>query len=357
MRNHCAVFLATALLLGGAPCFAGSPSAGKSKEYHEAAKAFDAGNLDKAKTLFVALFEKTKAYDVATSLGQLEIERESYRSAAEYLEFGLRNSPPANGAKDEKILAGIRELLAKAKMHVSTLKIKTDTGTEITLDGKVVGVTPLEADIYVEPGEHKLSASHPTNGKAEQVANVQAGEERTVMMGLSKDTNSDPPQLPYTAADLDRPQPQPKSQDSSPISSSAQISNDEIQTKTIVLVLGGVVTLAAAGTATYFGLKARSAKNDAGGFTSNLEDKYGNNACVAPEGTAATLCTNLDDKRNEQHNAGRAANISFAVAGAAAVATGLTYLLWPQSKASTSAFVVVPIAAPNAGGFSLQGDF
>ncbi|MGC4068855.1 MAG: hypothetical protein QM784_30265 [Polyangiaceae bacterium] len=104
-------------------------------------------------------------------------------------------------------------------------------------------------------------------------------------------------------------------------------------------------------------MKSRAAGSDADDLQARVRDEYGKNGCAAADNSALSLCSNLRDKNDQGRDAGRLANISFAVAGVSAVATGLTYLLWPRTKASAAAFVVAPVAAPHAGGFSLQGKF
>jgi hypothetical protein len=153
-----------------------------------------------------------------------------------------------------------------------------------------------------------------------------------------------------TPADLDKPS---KIATNSPPPLETK---SRIEGKTIALVAVGAVTLIAVGTATYFGLKERSARNDADSLAAQVEEKYGKYGCVNV-GAASSLCANLADKSNDKRDAGRIANASFAVAGVAAAATVLTYALWPRSKTPTSAFVMVPIVSPSAGGLSFQGDF
>jgi hypothetical protein len=130
-----------------------------------------------------------------------------------------------------------------------------------------------------------------------------------------------------------------------------------IEGRTIALIAGGAVTLIAAGSATYFGLKARSAKNDTEALVAQGHQEFGLHACVQSGGATAELCNRIAKKNNDRLDAARAANISFAITGVAAVGTGVTYLLWPRVKTPTSAFVIIPAISPSASGLGIQGDF
>ncbi|MGC4068863.1 MAG: hypothetical protein QM784_30310 [Polyangiaceae bacterium] len=130
-----------------------------------------------------------------------------------------------------------------------------------------------------------------------------------------------------------------------------------MEAKTIVLIVGGAVTVAAAGMGTYFGLKARAAREDADDLVAQAHKEFGMNACAPSGGASDEFCNRISDKNHDRRDAARIANISFAVSGVAAVATGVTYLLWPRAKSSSSTALLVPIVAPHVGGISFQGGF
>lgn len=349
-KPEVALFLA-ALLLSSSTCFAAPPtSAAKTREYHEAYAAYNANDAAKAYRILTALVAQNPAYDAVGLLGQTELMLQKYRDAAEHITYAIRNTPPG---KAEGALPLLKEDLATAKTHVATLRVTVDQpDAEISVDRKVVGNSPIDFELFAEPGQRTVEAVHMSLGVAKSTIDVKAGEERNVTLKLGPVNGAaEPAPLKYKPEDLDKPSaisinPPPPVED-----------RHGMEPKTIVLVVGGAVTLVAAGTATYFGLKARSAKSEAEDFASKVEDKYGNNGCVTADGAASDLCTGIADSRNDQRDAGRIANISFAITGVAAIATGLTYLLWPRSKAPTSGFIVVPHASPTNCGLNLQGDF
>lgn len=354
MRNlKSAFFTALLSVLAVSPLVFAAPlssARNDSQEFKDAVHALKMDDRAKAYRLFTELWAKAPSFDIAVLLGQTELFLEKYRDSAEHLSLAVRDFPPTEPPKK---LEGIKVALEKARAKVGALKVTVEAvGTEVTIDGKSIGQTPFDIETYVEPGSHVVKAAHPTFGTAEQTIISKAGEQTAVDLTLAKATSADQPgKLPYDSTALDDPR-------STKVTEPPKVEpRSGIETKTIVLVGGSALTLLAVGTGTYFGISSRSARKDAEGLASQIEEKYGDNGCATADGAASSLCSSIVAKGNDKHDAGRIANISFAVAGVAAVATGLTYLLWPRSKTPTSAFVMVPIATPNSGGLSLQGDF
>jgi hypothetical protein len=292
------------------------------------------------------------AFDAESFLGQTELSLGKYRDAAEHVTFAIENLP---ASKAEEMLPLLKEDLAEAKAHITTLRITVDQpDADVALDGRILAKSSLDTDLFVDPGKHTITATHAELGSTESAIDTKAGEESKIALQLVK-----PPPVPVetppapelkTPADLDKPS---KIETNSP---PVVEPHHGIEGKTIVLIAGGAVTLIAAGTATVFGLKERSARNDADSLAAQVETQYGKYGCVT-SGAASSLCASLADKSNDKRHAGRIANASFAVAGVTAAATVIIYALWPRAKTPTSAFVMVPILSPSAGGLGIQGDF
>lgn len=337
-----------------------SSARNESKEFKAALHALKVDDRATAYRLFTQLWLTSPSFDVAVLLGQTEMLMEKYRDAAEHFSLAVRDMPSSEPAKAQE---GVRTAFAKAKAKVGALKITVDeSDAEVTIDAKLISKSSLELDAYVEPGTHVVRALHATLGAVEQTCEIKAGEQQSVDLKLSKPTSNaqstQPAQLPFTSAHLDQPAPVKATEPPKPPPEPpAREHGRGPEARTIILISGVAITVLAAGTATYFGLKSHSLGTDAGSMGKQVESSYGKNGCATPMGATSSLCSDFRAKRNDQHDTGRAANISFAVAGVAAVATGLTYVLWPRSKTPTSAFVVAPVAAPNAGGLMLQGNF
>ena len=356
MRKFDILVLLAATMLCGVPCLAATPvSAAKTKEFHEAYAAFTANDPTKAYEILAALVAQTPAYDAIGLLGQTELSLGMYRDAAEHLTFAINNTPSGKAADALPVL---KDDLIETKTQIATLRVTVDQpDADVAIDGKVVGKSPLNTEVFVDPGKHTIKAKHPTLGSAEASIDTKKGEDSAIALKLAQLSAANTPEalpvpaLKYTPADLDKPSNMATS------SPPAVEPHRGIEGRTIVLIAGGAVTLIAAGSATYFGLKSRSLGKDAESRSANIGSSYGNNSCVSPTGGASNACADLRNKRNDQRDAGRNANISSAAAGVAAVATGLTYMLWPRSKGSRTALVMAPTVAPGTGGLILQGNF
>ena len=322
----------------------------ETQQFKDALAALKKDDRVKAYLGFRELWKAAPSFDVAVLLGQTELLIEKYRDAAEHLALAVRDMPATEPQKSQD---AIRAALDQAKRRVATLQINVDQpGAEILLDGRTVGKSPLEVDTFVEPGVHTIVVKHPTSGRGEMRVDVRANEERPVTFALLQPTEY-PPTVPTKADPANAPPASAITINPPP----AIERRDGVEARTIVLIAGGAVTLLAGGTATYFGLKARSAGKDAEDFGLQIDERFGKTGCSSANSAASSLCAKVVDKNDQRFDFARIANISFAVAGVAAVATGLTYLLWPRSRTPTSAFVVVPIVGPHAGVLSLQGDF
>jgi hypothetical protein len=346
-----------ALAFSATPCLAGpSDSVAKTAEFKEAIAFYEADDAPKAYQLLSKMFASNPTYDVATVLGQVEEKLGKYRDAAEHYEFGIRFAPVGKSEKIDKGIGRTKELLAVVKKRIVTLKVSVEPGAEITLDGKVMGTSPLPADLFVEPGEHFIRASHPTNGAAEQKTSAQAGEERTVSLVLWKELNEKPATLRNPPAELGRPQQKPN--ETGAISSSGQVSPSGLETKKIVLIVGGAVTLAAAGTATFFGIRAMSARSDADSLLDQAKADFGKDPCSSSAGKDSPICNRVKSKLDSRSTAASVFNVMLPVAGVAAVATGLVYVFWPDKKSNSAKnMTLIPIAQPQLSGLVLQGKF
>jgi hypothetical protein len=278
-----------------------------------------------------------------------------YRDAAEHLTFAIQNTP-AGKARDA--VPVLTQDLIEAKRHVTALNITVDQpDAEVTVDGKLVGRSPLDTDVFVDPGKHTVKATHATLGSADSTVDAKMAQQSTIALQLAlpppaSTAEASPPPLKYTPSDLDKPSSAPAPANPPPTVEPKH----GIEDRTIVLIAGGAVTLLAAGTGTYLGFKSRAASSDIDSLVTQAKAKYGDYGC-ANAGAGSSLCTSLAEKNNDKRDAARLANFSFAVAGVAAVATVVTYALWPKPKTPSSAFVLVPTVSPSTGGLSLQGDF
>jgi tetratricopeptide (TPR) repeat protein len=353
MRKLSAITLFTIAILGTSICYAGSTTrASKTKEYHEAFAAFESDHLDKAYKILVPLVEKIPAFDAIGLLGQTELALGKYREAAEHLSLAIRNTPQDKAAEALPIF---KQDLETAKARVVTLRIVVDKpDAEITIDNKVINKSPVDYEIYVEPGSRTILATHPTDGSAKSVIDVAAGESRVINLTIGKaDDNKAIAPLKYKPSDLDKPSKFEVNQP--PVNER----HSGIETKTIVLIAGGAVTLAAGVTATVFGLKARSAEDDADSLAKKAANEYGDHRCSSPAAQGSALCADIRSKLDDHDSAARVFNIMLPIAGIAAVTTGILYAVLPSksTRESSSKISFVPFANEQSRGLIIQGSF
>jgi hypothetical protein len=88
-----------------------------------------------------------------------------------------------------RIDAGEAERLAVSLWSlVARVSVEVSPWAEVSLDGRVLGTTPLRRAIVLPPGTHALTFAHPTLGSHEERVTVAAGEVRTVRVRLTDGT-------------------------------------------------------------------------------------------------------------------------------------------------------------------------
>jgi hypothetical protein len=118
--------------------------------YEEGRKAAKAGQVQKARELYLRSWRLRHHWQVAGSLGRIELTTGNYRDAAEHLTYFLSEAP-AN--MDEGTRKVAQEMLGKARTKVGVLKITVNRpGAEVLVDGQIVGTSPLANALFVEPG-------------------------------------------------------------------------------------------------------------------------------------------------------------------------------------------------------------
>jgi hypothetical protein len=304
-------------------------------------------NWRDALRIFRTLWDEQKTYDVALMLGQINTNLERFRDAAEYLDYGIHHAVPR---ERPETIERSRKLLEIAKSRVGTLEIRVDQpGAEVAIDGRVYGRSPLDSDVYVEPGARLVEATQPNaSAVVRDTIDVPAGQRRVVVLefpesgaaGLTLDSDASEPGTPRSASGSgaalvqDEPSPPggPAKRDS-----------------TLPIVTGiaaGVAAIAGGG----FLLAAQSKDHEREDLARQIP---GANACGAGQSSAVVLedCRRVNDLADERATF---RTLSVASFGVALVGAGLTtYLLWPRASGSGKASVTLaPVPSPH--GVSLQ---
>jgi hypothetical protein len=289
----------------------------------------DEGKHDRARQPLSEAFAQCPSYDVAVALGQSELELKHYRPAAEHLDYAVRNFPPS---ESRELLAQIHEGLALAKNNLGTLRvILNHAGAEIFVDGRPAGVSPLEHELYVDPGRHSVRAAKEGFASAEQGIDAHAGQSHTVELKLNPHT-----ELPDSRA------------------GGSDTSNSSDPNPTIALI---GVALTTAGAASAIGFYVAS--NSTADRVEELKRMHGAAGCFDPA-SAPPTCQEQDDAIT-RHNAQRDIAIGSAVfAGAVGVATALYWWRpWDTRERSGRAppFRIRTAVGASGGIVSLASDF
>ena len=127
-----AIALATALSAPAqaAPPDDEAPSKAVAESIARGKKEYAAGHHQQAYSAFRSAWETHKSPKLACLLGQVELDLEKYRDAADHLTICSARYPlPEQGLKE----------LQRAKSHVATLELTAPVGASVQVDGISVG--------------------------------------------------------------------------------------------------------------------------------------------------------------------------------------------------------------------------
>jgi hypothetical protein len=323
-----------------APRLAAQPSEGASA-YQRGHDALVAKNWDEAYRLLRPLWPQQQTYEVALSLGQTELYLGKYRDAAEHLAAGLRIIP-LNVQQRNEIATRAHEGLGQAKQHVATLALSVDKpGAEVRIDGHPVGRTPLESELYADPGMHTIVVSLAAHQDSRQVVSLPAGEERKILMQLGE---AEPPKAST---------PENPTRASEP--SERQDHDGGADAKTVAVISGAALSLIGLTTTIVFAVKRSNAESDIKDLQNRI-DQSGPGTCEGPN--PASECHELKQRLDDRDRASVGFNISWPITAAAAAGTAIMFFAWPASEHRTApAAILTPLVGRDAGGLMLSGKF
>jgi hypothetical protein len=264
--------------------------------------------------------------DVLRNLSISEIQSGHYVSAARHL-TQLLASPPG------EIPATVREeatnRLAQAEAQVGQLKIGVDVaGAELSIDGAVIGRSPLEGPWYIEPGQHEVLVSKA--GYPVESRQVFALAGVAIPIDVSLETLRREQAADAKAAELmgTREGQAPVAQSDNGISGGSMA----------VLITTGTLAAASLAAGIIFTVAANGHDADADGIKEYLPPVDG--ACSNP--TLVDDCEAMIQAREDSQTDRERAMIGFIGFGVASAAT-LGYALWlsldddePVSQSSTT---------------------
>lgn len=297
--------------------------------YDEGLKALEAERSDVAHAKFTAAWRIHQHYQIAGNLGFAEEKLGMYRDAAEHLSFYLRESPSTKVAERKVAEASLKKALA----HVGSVTLHVvPEGAEVAIDGALVGAAPLSGPVFLQPGEHAITARMDGYVRARVTVTATAGGSQEVTVRMLPEVT---PSVPVVPPEVPTVAPAPEKRSLVPA---------------IALGAGSVV-----GIAVGVGLTVASngASSDADAQGAAILGAGGQ--CVAP-GSFAAQCEALASTLERRDALGNGAGVAYASAGALAIGAAV-YLLWPQERsgAAQRELTVVPVVGMREGGLGVRG--
>lgn len=316
-------------------------------QYRKAFAAIEKEDWAEAERLLLPLWERSRTWDIASSLGQAEFMLNKHALGAQHLEFAIDNLPPKENIK---VLKRLQKALADMKVEVGTAHIAVQPGAEVLVDGLSRGIAPLPNEVYLEPGTRLLEARMANKGRATKTIEIEAGKTYDVALVLEKSNVEPPPAVVAPVKTEPQPNAPPTSQPESPPDSSPS----RTPNWTPVLITGGLAVVAAA-IGTGFAIDANAAKSNAADALNNAHSTFGNNPCHPDNGGASAVCQQVQSEQDRRDHSATAATISFISSGVlAAVAVG-SYFFWPSPQPKQAR--VDGWVGRDSAGLSLQGSF
>jgi hypothetical protein len=341
-RQRIAFLLALATAFSAAPhAWSQAPSPASPDGTDPADVAFRRANAlykqqryAEAKAAFEEAFRLKKSHDIASNLAYAELKLGQNRDAAEHLAFAVKNWPPTGKTENR---ASAVHWLGIAKAAVTTVKITVSAeGATVLVDGKAVGTSPLDTEVFVEPGSRTVEAKLTGYKDARETIQATKGAELSVALTLDRESAVDPYARGAGPGVVPSVPPSPGGP------------------RTGLLIAGGSVAGVALIAGIAFMVVRGSKTSDAATQRSELVKQGGAAACGAQPAPAG--CDALHDTLKARATFGDLGAASFIIAGAAGAAT-LIYGVAAPRRASGADVRVVPAVSALGGGVVLQGSW
>jgi hypothetical protein len=190
-RGHAACLIASLCLVLAAPphAWAGDKAGGKvqkAKEYFDRGIIlFNAGDYKGALDNFRISHTWRPHYKIRYNIGTCLFALGRYAEAGNELQAFLTDGGEGvEAALKKKVL----DMLLKIQSDVSRLTVNVEeAGAEIWIDKKLVGKSPFEETIYVEPGKHTIQVKAESGEEWKGTYNFAPGKSRTVNVEFEQD--------------------------------------------------------------------------------------------------------------------------------------------------------------------------
>jgi hypothetical protein len=288
-----------------------------------------------AEAKLLAAWELRPTYDVAANLGHTQYRLRKLRDAAEHLDFAVRNWPLV-GKREPRDLAAARLEELRKLLGVVTVKVSAP-GAAVLVDGRRVGTSPIEREVFLDPGTRTIEAKLEGHEDAKQVVEATAGGKLGVELTLT------PVRAPAVTA-LPAPTSEPPPASAAPPGGKRKP------------IIAAGIGLAAVGLGVGIGGAIASANNSSSAeeIRGELDARGGTSACN--DAANAARCGEMRSAYEGTGTFRNVAIVGFVLAGAAAIGTA-AYVLMPAGEASDGGVRAALSIGPGAGGVVVTGKF
>src|SRR5688572_13378532 len=153
-----------------------------SERYQRALKSYDEGNFDAALVEFRRAYELAPTFRILYNLGVVSLELRDYASALDYFErYLVEGAASISPEQRSEVEQKIRDL----STHVAHVTVVVDLpGSEIAVDDRPVGVSPLAAPLRINAGARKISARASGRVPDVRVIELAGGDSTRVELNL-----------------------------------------------------------------------------------------------------------------------------------------------------------------------------
>jgi hypothetical protein len=288
-------------------------------------EAFVAERYDDAERWYERAFAARPGHDVAANLAETELRLKKRTEAAEHLRFALSKWPVTADPKEKDAFAQKLEAL---RGELVAVKIEAPTGAIVSVDDRSLGSSPVDGEVFLEPGEHRFGAKLDGRAATPVVKTYAAGTSDTVRFAIP---------------------------DAAPNGNGEVGNGDASRTPVPGIVM---VALGAVGLGVGIGLvvHAGSVGDEADELTASVVADGGRCGDALVPGFEAR-CEEIDDRVATSQRFTTGGWVGVGIGGAVAVA-GVVYLLWPEDDgAPKQTLHVTPMLAPEVGGAVVSGTF
>ncbi|MDI1480234.1 hypothetical protein [Polyangium sp. y55x31] len=270
-------------------------------------------------------------FQIAGTLGWVELELGHHRDAAEHLSYFLRHAEDV--AADE--MKDTSAMLSEARARVTELSVQSNVaGVHLIVDGAELRWPEANAGVFVEPGRRTLEARLGERSSGPVVIEAKPGESQLLRLDLPKSEAPRGALAPKENAEAEAP-------------------GKARSMRKPLLVAGGVT----AGVGILGGVVLTAlSKGRAGEAAAKAESLAGENDAYCTSNPGAGACPELIRLKNEQNQLGEAALWSFVGGGVIALGTLVYGLSGPKLRATGSVYAL-PAVSSQGGSLVVLGTF